>query len=110
MHRAANMSAFLAGLELAREFYRGAVKPILDRPFPQLPHSAALIGSGSEVLGYDDPMSTDHHWGPRVMLFLGGTRAQALREKDQRDSTSGAAIPLHGLFHPFQRPEGGRRR
>ena len=71
MPGAANMSAFLAGLALAREFYRGAVQPILVRYFPRLPHSAALIGSGSEVLGYDDPMSTDHHWGPRVMLFLG---------------------------------------
>lgn len=37
---------------------------------PGLKHSAALIGDGSEVLGYDDPVSTDHHWGPRVMLFL----------------------------------------
>ena len=33
-------------------------------------YSAALIGSGSEVLEFDTEMSTDHHWGPRVMLFL----------------------------------------
>ena len=36
-----------------------------------MPNTAALIGSGSEVLGFDTPQSTDHHWGPRVMLFLG---------------------------------------
>ena len=35
-----------------------------------LPYSAALIGWGSEVLGFDTPLSRDHHWGPRVLLFL----------------------------------------
>jgi hypothetical protein len=35
-----------------------------------LKYSAALIGSGSEVLGFDTEMSMDHHWGPRAMLFL----------------------------------------
>src|SRR5205823_13371199 len=44
--------------------------PVLDVGFPDLPHSAALIGSGSEVLGFDTEMSTDHCWGPRVILFL----------------------------------------
>ena len=42
----------------------------MDRRFPRIDHAAALIGSGSEVLGYDDAISTDHHWGPRVLLFL----------------------------------------
>jgi hypothetical protein len=58
------------GLELSRRFYFEAVLPILERRFPQLEHAAALLGSGSEVLGFDDEMSTDHHWGPRVQLFL----------------------------------------
>ncbi len=61
---------FIPGLELARRFYWEAVRPILDSALPGLPHSAALIGSGSEVLGFDTDMSADHHWGPRVMLFL----------------------------------------
>jgi hypothetical protein len=62
-----NELAFVPGLELAASFYRDAVQPILG---PGVRHSAALIGSGSEVLGLDDEMSRDHHWGPRVMLFL----------------------------------------
>lgn len=61
---------FTPGLELARRFYWEAVRPVLDADFPGLRHSAALIGSGSEVLGFDTEMSTDHHWGPRAMLFL----------------------------------------
>jgi hypothetical protein len=46
------------------------VRPILDDTFPGLAHCAGLLGSGSEVLGFDDAMSTDHHWGPRVQIFL----------------------------------------
>jgi hypothetical protein len=34
------------------------------------PHAAALLGDGSEVLGYDDETSTDHDFGPRVQVFL----------------------------------------
>ncbi len=65
------MSAFVPGLELSRQFYAELVQPILDARFPGLPHSAALLGRGSEVLGFDDEMSTDHDWKPRVLLFLG---------------------------------------
>src|ERR1700730_17414387 len=64
------MSDFIPGLRLGRLFYLEAVKPVLEASFPDLQFSAALIGSGSEILGFDTEMSTDHHWGPRVMLFL----------------------------------------
>lgn len=57
---------FLPGLLLARRFYTEAVRPLL----PGLPHSAARIGPGSEVLGYDTPRSADHEWGPRLQLFV----------------------------------------
>lgn len=63
-------SPFIPGLALCRRFYWEAVRPLLDAEFPSLPHTAALIGPGSEVLGFDTPMSADHHWGPRAMLFL----------------------------------------
>ena len=43
---------------------------MLERRFGGLRYAAALVGSGSEVLGYDDEESTDHHWGPRVTIFL----------------------------------------
>src|SRR5262245_10114959 len=64
------MAEFIPGLSLCEQFYRTAVRPILDAGFPGLRHSAALIGSGSEVLGFDTEMSTDHDWGPRVLRFL----------------------------------------
>ena len=61
---------FVAGLELSRDFYWRAVRPVLESQAPQLPHAAALAGPGSEILGFDTERSTDHDWGPRVLLFL----------------------------------------
>ncbi|NIK58750.1 DUF4037 domain-containing protein [Kribbella shirazensis] len=53
------------GLELCRRFYDEVVRHVVD-----VPHSAALLGRGSEVLGYDDEMSTDHNCEARVVLFV----------------------------------------
>jgi hypothetical protein len=62
--------AFVPGLELSAGFYRELVAPILEAQFSGLSHAAALIGAGSEVLGFDDAISSDHDWGPRLLLFL----------------------------------------
>ena len=76
------MPPFLPGVELARLFYAEAVRPLLG----DLPHAAARIGPGSDVLGYDSPRSTDHDWGPRLELFLapgadGDSVSQRLRDE-----------------------------
>jgi Domain of unknown function (DUF4037) len=63
----------VSGLDLARRFYQQAVRPLLG----DQPHAAALLGNGSEVLGYDDAVSTDHDFGPRVQLFLADETAVA---------------------------------
>ncbi len=64
------MTAFIPGLELSRLFYFEAVLPILNAHFPGLPHAAAHLGTGSDMLGFDTEMSADHDWGPSVTLFL----------------------------------------
>ena len=64
------MAAFIKGKELCRGFFEQVAKPTLDRRFPGLVYSAGLLGYGSDVLGYDDVVSTDHMWGPRFYLFL----------------------------------------
>jgi hypothetical protein len=61
---------FVPGLRLAGEFYAEVVRPLLGQAFPGLRYAAALIGAGSEVLGFDTERSTDHDWGPRLLLFL----------------------------------------
>jgi hypothetical protein len=62
------------------------VKPLVDERFPSLRYAAARLGRGSEVLGFDTEMSTDHDWGPRVDLFLGEDEPPSRRED------------LHALF------------
>src|SRR5918993_359590 len=74
------MPNFIPGLELSGLFFSEAVKPILDADFPGLRYSAALIHTGSEVLGFDTEMSADHGWGPRVDLFLAEEDHAALGE------------------------------
>ncbi len=64
------MPDFIPGLQLAKRFFHETVEPILTQHFPNLTYSAALLGPGSDVLGFDTPMSTDHDWGPRTLLFL----------------------------------------
>ena len=61
---------FVPGLELARLYYTEAVQPILRAEYPDLVHSAGLIGPGSEVLGFDTAMSADHNWGAQVVVYL----------------------------------------
>lgn len=61
---------FIPGLKLSELFYDGVIRPILKQHFPDLQYSAALIGYGSDVMGFDTPVSRDHMWGPRLQLFL----------------------------------------
>lgn len=105
------MSEFIPGQRLSELFYREAVRPILTAEFPALVHSAALIGYGSDVLGYDTPRSTDHEWGPRLLLFLGESDYSTC--KDQIAHTLRGKLPrtFHGYSTHFSPPsEDGTRR
>jgi hypothetical protein len=57
---------FVPGRALSAAFYDEVVAPLLGAH----PHSAALLGTGSDVLGFDTVVSTDHGWGPRLKLFV----------------------------------------
>jgi hypothetical protein len=60
----------ITGVQLSQRFYENYIVPRLSTIVPKLSYSSALVGPGSEVLGYDTPMSRDHDWGPRAMIFV----------------------------------------
>ena len=64
-----SLPPFIKGMELCERFYREVVRPLVDRYFPSVKHSAAKLDYGSEVLGFDTEQSRDHHWGPKVMII-----------------------------------------
>ena len=69
------------GLEFCKRFYNQVVKDIVLPISPE--HGAALIGPGSEVLGFDTEMSRDHGWHARCIIFT--DKEEAVR----------AALQLH---------------
>ncbi|GGD58603.1 DUF4037 domain-containing protein [Paenibacillus nasutitermitis] len=64
------MSDNISGVQLSQWFYEYYIVPRLSSIMPTLSYAAALVGPGSEVLGFDTPMSRDHDWGPRVLIFV----------------------------------------
>jgi hypothetical protein len=92
------MPTFIPGLELCGRYYAELVHPLLDRHFPNLRHAAALIGYGSEVLGFDTEMSMDHAWSPRLLLFL--READIALDGDIRDMLA-CELPTHFLGFPL---------
>ncbi|MCR5294098.1 MAG: DUF4037 domain-containing protein [Lachnospiraceae bacterium] len=66
----------MKGLELSRAYFEEFGLPMLKEQFPELlPYLAAgRIGSGSECLGFDDEISTDHDFEPGFLLFLPGEK------------------------------------
>jgi hypothetical protein len=97
---AAMQPAFIKGLRLSDLFYNEAVKPILDKHFPDLKYSAGRLDSGSDVLGFDTPRSTDHGWGPRLNLFVSNAD---LGQADAITKALGENLPheFHGYSTNF---------
>ena len=80
---------FVSGIDLARMFYIEVVRPLIEGRT----HSAARLGSGSDVLGFDTPRSIDHGWGPQLHLFVAASEVDVVRTIID----SGLPEEFHGL-------------
>jgi len=98
-------TAFLPGLELAGQFYADVIRSRLDELYPGLRYSAALLGPGSEVLGFDSERSTDHDWGPRLQVLLAAGTARP--EADRIGSALGGRLPASFRGYPVRFPLSG---
>ncbi|WP_373211224.1 DUF4125 family protein [Allofournierella massiliensis] len=81
------------GMELAREFYEQAGRPMLQQKYPEYACriAAGLVGEGSECLGFDDAFSVDHDFGPGFCLWLTREDYQAIGSRLQADYQALAA-------------------
>ena len=98
---------FIPGLELSALFFREQVKPIMASRFAGVRYSAARLGAGSDVLGFDTPQSMDHDWGPRLTLFLAEEDCDRLRDEIDRALSEDLPPRLHGFPTGFHRDAGG---
>lgn len=62
----------MKGLDLARQLYEETVRPALAAEFPMQEGRIAvgLAGPGSECYGFDDEISRDHDFAPRLCLWI----------------------------------------
>lgn len=106
------MPEFIPGLQLSEAYYQEAVRPLLEASFPTLQYSAALIGYGSDTAGYDTPVSRDHLWGPRLMIFLPAPDFEAVRDAVYDALRHGLPVRFRGYSTHFSKPDledGGTR-
>ncbi|WP_033340468.1 DUF4037 domain-containing protein [Catenuloplanes japonicus] len=87
-----------SGIALAQAYHREIVGPLLATEVPRLPHAVGRLGSGSDMLGFDDALSRDHDWGLRLHLLLDDADADlvpyldALLERELPDRFRGHPV------------------
>jgi hypothetical protein len=57
------------------------------------------------VLGFDTPMSRDHHWGPRVLLFLSEKDYPRLKDKISKALSQNLPHEFMGYSTNYGKPQ-----
>ena len=91
----------MRGLALSRLYYHEVFLPACRRSLPRaLGHFAVgLVGEGSECFGYDDDLSQDHSFGPRLCIWL--TQEDCARWGQDLNALW---LDLPDTFRGYQRP------
>jgi hypothetical protein len=86
---------------LYEEVGRGIVESVVSPDG----YAAALIGKGSDVLGFDTERSTDHDWGPRFQVFLDAAEDDSMASR--LDDALRRRLPtlFHGCEVGFSDPD-----
>lgn len=87
-----------SGATLSQEYYRQVVAPLLAARWPGLRYAAGRLGSGSDVLGFDDGVSRDHDWGLRLTLLVPADLVTAI------DAYLDTVLPESFSGHPTRFP------
>lgn len=99
------MMKFVRGLDLCETFFKEIAQPILTTRFPLLCYSAGVIGYGSDVIEFDDAISTDHMWGPRFHLFLPEEDFELQKEKIASVFSANFPYEYQGYSTNFSPPD-----
>lgn len=94
------------GADLSRAYFQEVVRPLLAARAPGLDVAAARLGSGSDVLGFDDAQSRDHDWGLRLTLLVEDDRApeiDALLEEELPETWQGLPTRFATTWDPVVR-------
>lgn len=94
------MKRFISGLELSEKAYEKVIRPLLEEHYPHLVYSAARLGKGSEILGFDDQISMDHDWGVKLQLFL---KPEDIKLKEELLKLFSVSLPekIEGILTNF---------
>lgn len=76
--------------DLAHDFFQSAARPIIDRVLSEVGYLAGRLGSGSDVLGFDDDRSRDHDFGCRLTVLVDEQHGALL---DTLDAALDADLP-----------------
>ncbi|MBN2420410.1 MAG: hypothetical protein JXL81_13560, partial [Deltaproteobacteria bacterium] len=62
----------MKGLELSRGYFEEVCRPSIKKYLPEHIDKMAfgLVGDGSECYWFDDEISRDHDFGPRIMVWV----------------------------------------
>lgn len=96
----------VSGSALSRMYYDQLVAPAAAVRWPNLPHAAGRLGSGSDVLGFDDAVSRDHDWGLRLNFLVDAdmvAQVEAHLDRVLPDRFSGHPIRFPTTWDPHMR-------